>query len=111
MRFRTKWNHETDSGWPSRKENTEILLEDGTRLDVQSFVSDYDEAFFGNDGISRLHLAHEQAHSRLPGSASVRLGPPFVQNHLYRSQLPSIGHVAYGQWSSASVWFRQRDDL
>jgi len=41
------------TGWPARKENPEILLEDGTRLDVHSFVSEYEEAFFGNDGISR----------------------------------------------------------
>jgi hypothetical protein len=30
-----------------------LLLEDGTRLDVSSFVRDYDEAFFADGGLSQ----------------------------------------------------------
>ena len=31
-----------------------ILLSDGKRLDVSSFGEDWDEAFFGSDGLARL---------------------------------------------------------
>ncbi len=31
-----------------------VQLIDGTRLDVSGFESDYDEAFFGGDGIKQL---------------------------------------------------------
>src|SRR6266545_3681130 len=31
-----------------------VLLEDGTRVDVSSYVRDFDEAFFGGDGIEAL---------------------------------------------------------
>jgi hypothetical protein len=36
------------------KESPGVLMEDNTRLDVSTFVRDYDEAFFTNEGISRL---------------------------------------------------------
>src|SRR5258708_31274133 len=31
-----------------------VLLDDQTRLDVSTFVSDYDEDFFGSGGLARL---------------------------------------------------------
>jgi 2,4-didehydro-3-deoxy-L-rhamnonate hydrolase len=31
-----------------------VLLNDQTRLDVSTFVSDYDEEFFGSGGLARL---------------------------------------------------------
>ena len=36
------------------QEKPGVLLEDGTRLDVSGFGSDYDEAFFAGDGITKL---------------------------------------------------------
>ena len=36
------------------KERPGLIMEDATRLDVSEFVRDYDEAFFANDGLSRL---------------------------------------------------------
>jgi hypothetical protein len=31
-----------------------VLLDDGRRIDVSGFGSDYDEGFFGGDGLERL---------------------------------------------------------
>ena len=36
------------------KERPGIITEESTRLDVSAFVADYDEAFFTDDGLSRL---------------------------------------------------------
>src|SRR2546423_15250393 len=36
------------------QEKPGVLLEDGTRLDVSGLGSDYDEAFFAGDGITKL---------------------------------------------------------
>lgn len=59
------------------KEKPGILLKDGTRLDVSEAVRDYDEAFFGHDGIESLREWLERNASSAPRvSASVRLGPP-----------------------------------
>jgi hypothetical protein len=38
-----------------QNEKPGVLLDDGTRLDVSAFVSDYDEAFFGNEGIEKIN--------------------------------------------------------
>jgi len=52
-------------------------MEDATLLDVSSFVRDYDEAFFANDGLSQLKLwLQEHAASAPRVAASVRLGSP-----------------------------------
>jgi len=40
-------------GDPGR-EKPGLQLEDGTRIDASAFGSDYDEAFFGGDGIRAL---------------------------------------------------------
>ena len=60
-------------------ESPGVVLEDGTRLDVSSFVPDYNEAFFANAGLSRLKqwLNEKPAVPRVP--PSVRLGPPIAR--------------------------------
>jgi 2,4-diketo-3-deoxy-L-fuconate hydrolase len=63
-------------GEPER-ESPGVLMKDGTSLDVSTFVSDYDEVFFANDGLSRLkHWLEENAASVPRVAKSVRLGPP-----------------------------------
>jgi 2,4-diketo-3-deoxy-L-fuconate hydrolase len=63
-------------GEPGR-ENPGLITEDARRLDVSSFVSDYDEAFFSNDGLPRLkHWLKENAASAPRVAQSVRLGSP-----------------------------------
>ena len=61
-------------GEPER-ENPGLLTEDDTRLDVSSFVKDYDEAFFANEGLSQLkHWLRKNAASAPRVPPSVRLG-------------------------------------
>ena len=63
-------------GEPGR-ETPGLLLEDDTRLDVSSFVQDYDEAFFADDGVSRLKQWLKKNAASAPRVAqSVRPGPP-----------------------------------
>jgi 2,4-diketo-3-deoxy-L-fuconate hydrolase len=58
-------------------ENPGLIMEDTSRLDVSAFMSDYDEAFFTNDGLSRLnHWLRENAASAPRIAQSVRLGSP-----------------------------------
>jgi 2,4-didehydro-3-deoxy-L-rhamnonate hydrolase len=66
-------------GEPGR-ERPGLLLADGTRVDASAFGSDYDEAFFGGDGLARLRswLAGEGAGAPRVGG-SVRLGPPIAR--------------------------------
>jgi 2,4-diketo-3-deoxy-L-fuconate hydrolase len=57
-----------------------VLLDDGTRLDASTFVRDYDEAFFGGDGIRALGawIADRGAAApRVPRAA--RLAPPLAR--------------------------------
>lgn len=57
-----------------------IVMEDGRRLDASSFVSDYDEGFFADDGLSRLgRWLKENAASAPSVSQSVRLGSPIAR--------------------------------
>src|SRR5260221_1751982 len=62
------------------REKPGVLLEDGTRLDVSGFGSNYDEEFFANDGLTKLRnwLARQGA-SALHVRGSVRLGPPICR--------------------------------
>jgi 2-keto-4-pentenoate hydratase/2-oxohepta-3-ene-1,7-dioic acid hydratase in catechol pathway len=54
-----------------------VIADDGTRVDVSAFGSDYDEAFFGSDGIERLAKWCGQHASRAPRvDSSIRLGSP-----------------------------------
>src|SRR2546423_15720622 len=59
------------------QEKPGVLLEDGTRLDVAGLGSDYDEAFFAGDGITKLRnwmTAHGRSAPRV--SSAARWGPP-----------------------------------
>ncbi len=62
------------------KEKAGVLLTDGTRLDVSGIVSDYDERFFAEDGLSKLKQWLNQNESTAPrASSSIRLGPPICR--------------------------------
>ena len=65
---------------PSGAERPGLQLSDGRRIDATAFGSDYDEAFFGGDGIARLSAwatAHAGTAPTLPND--VRLGPPLCR--------------------------------
>ena len=51
-----------------------VLLEDGVRIDVSPFVHEYDEAFFGDDGVRGLV---EWVKSR--GASASRIGAPLAR--------------------------------
>jgi 2-keto-4-pentenoate hydratase/2-oxohepta-3-ene-1,7-dioic acid hydratase in catechol pathway len=58
------------------EEKPGVQLPDGRRIDVSAFGSDYDEAFFGGDGLARLAVWLERQAASSPAlPASVRLGP------------------------------------
>jgi 2,4-didehydro-3-deoxy-L-rhamnonate hydrolase len=66
-------------GEPGR-ERSGVLLADGSRLDVSSFGADYNEHFFGNDGLQSLQRWLDKNSSTAPRVASsVRLGPPICR--------------------------------
>ncbi len=53
-----------------------LILDDGRRIDVSDVVRDYDEAFFGGDGLARLaEWSASHAASAPVVSDSTRLGP------------------------------------
>jgi 2,4-diketo-3-deoxy-L-fuconate hydrolase len=53
---------------------------DGTRFDASSFGSDYDETFFGGDGVQKLGQWFKEQGSRAPKvDSTVRLGPPICR--------------------------------
>ena len=57
-----------------------VLLPDGTKIDVSKFVKDYDEHFFGNQGIEKLNNWLEKNHDSCPVIQNdVRLGPPLLR--------------------------------
>ncbi|GAA3585252.1 fumarylacetoacetate hydrolase family protein [Snuella lapsa] len=57
-----------------------VQLEDGTRIDVSAFGQDYDEIFFGGDGLERLSSWLESNASGCPKIAdTVRLAAPLVR--------------------------------
>jgi len=65
---------------PPGAERPAVLLDDGTRADASAQVRDYDEAFFADDGVSRLEawVAAEGGRApRLPESA--RVGAPIAR--------------------------------
>jgi len=62
------------------RERPGVLLDDGSRLDVSDFVSDYDEAFFARGGMESLRewlKNHSSSGSRVP--STMRLGPPICR--------------------------------
>jgi len=57
-----------------------ILLEDGTRLDVSAFGSDFDESFFGNEGPSKLEEWLKKNQANCPKVADeIRWGSPLCR--------------------------------
>jgi 2-keto-4-pentenoate hydratase/2-oxohepta-3-ene-1,7-dioic acid hydratase in catechol pathway len=59
------------------RETPGIIMDEATRMDVSSFVRDYDEAFFASDGLSQLEQWLKENETSAPRVAqSVRLGPP-----------------------------------
>ena len=57
------------------QEKPGVILPDGTRVDASGFGSDYDEEFFGGDGLARLRAWIDQNGQSAPKVAdSVRLG-------------------------------------
>lgn len=62
------------------KELPGLQLEDGTRIDISSFGSDFTEDFFGNGGLARLqHWLDENKGSCPLVPSDVRLGVPLVK--------------------------------
>jgi 2,4-didehydro-3-deoxy-L-rhamnonate hydrolase len=59
------------------QEKPGVLLKDGIRVDASGFGSDYDEAFFGGGGLTKLDSWLSKNASSAPRVApSTRLGPP-----------------------------------
>jgi 2-keto-4-pentenoate hydratase/2-oxohepta-3-ene-1,7-dioic acid hydratase in catechol pathway len=57
-----------------------LQLEDGRRVDASAFGEDWDERFFGGDGLRRLREWAERHAARAPRvDAGVRLGPPIAR--------------------------------
>ena len=57
-----------------------VLLPDGIKIDVSKFVKDYDEYFFGNQGIEKLNNWLEKNYDSCPVVENdVRLGPPLLR--------------------------------
>jgi 2,4-didehydro-3-deoxy-L-rhamnonate hydrolase len=62
------------------KEKPGLMLSDGSRIDVSSFVTDYDEKFFEADGLLRLgDWARKNAAKAPRLKSNVRLGPPIAR--------------------------------
>lgn len=62
------------------KEKPGVQLENGKRIDVSAFGSDYDEAFFGNDGIEKLSAWLKENESSCPViDDNERLGAPLAR--------------------------------
>jgi 2,4-diketo-3-deoxy-L-fuconate hydrolase len=61
---------------PPDHEKPGLLLPDGRRIDASTFGSDYNEVFFGGDGLARLAVwAAANAASAPTVDPSIRLGP------------------------------------
>jgi 2,4-diketo-3-deoxy-L-fuconate hydrolase len=65
---------------PAGEERPGVIGQNGASLDVSAFGEDFDEAFFTNDGLSRLRAWLEHHERRCPTvDAGVRLGPPVAK--------------------------------
>lgn len=61
------------------KEKPGVIINE-KRYDVSKFIKDYDEDFFGNDGIDKLRAYVSKNHDHLPHiEDSVRLGAPMAR--------------------------------
>ena len=66
-------------GEPGR-ERPGLILTDGRRIDASAAVRDYEEEFFGGDGLARLATWVSQHGASAPAvSDEVRLGPPIAR--------------------------------
>jgi 2,4-didehydro-3-deoxy-L-rhamnonate hydrolase len=64
----------------SGREKPGLILDDGRRVDASGFGSDYDEAFFGGDGLERLRRwAEDEGRAAAGIPEGTRLGPPLVR--------------------------------
>jgi 2,4-didehydro-3-deoxy-L-rhamnonate hydrolase len=65
---------------PVGQERPGVILTTGRRIDASGFGQDYDEAFFGGDGLARLAdwVAREGEHAPVVGD-DVRLGAPLAR--------------------------------
>lgn len=62
------------------QEKPGLLLDDGRRIDASGFGEDYNEAFFGGDGLERLTAwAAANADTAPVVDEAVRLGPPLAR--------------------------------
>ena len=62
------------------QERPGLILEDGRRIDASGFGQDYDEAFFGGDGLDRLKAWAAGNAATAPAiGGDVRLGSPIVR--------------------------------
>jgi len=62
------------------RERPGLQLDSGERIDASAFGEDYNEAFFGGDGVQRLREWAARESARAPRIASsVRLGPPIAR--------------------------------
>lgn len=62
------------------KEKPGLLLPDGRRVDASAFGSDYDEQFFGQDGVARLESWARANTANAPRiDPAVRLGSPIAR--------------------------------
>ena len=61
-------------------ESPGLELQDGRRIDLSAFGEDFNEAFFGSDGINRLKAWLNTKQASCPViAASTRLGPPVAR--------------------------------
>jgi len=62
------------------RERPGVQFQDGTRVDASGFGADYDETFFGGDGLQRLRGWCEREAARAPRvPPETRLGPPLCR--------------------------------
>ncbi len=80
------------------KEKPGILLPNGTKIDVSSFISDYNEDFFGNNGIEKLETWLNENQDSCPiVDDEIRLGAPLVRP----SKIVCVG-INYAQHAAES---------
>jgi len=68
---------------PVGAERPVVRVDDATYVDVSDVVSDFDEAFFGNDGLTTLApvVAQRVASGQVSAFAGERIGAPFARPH------------------------------
>ena len=65
---------------PAGQERPGVILPDGRRVDASALGADYDEAFFGGDGLARLKAWLDRDGASAPTVGDhVRLGPPLCR--------------------------------